>query len=96
MEDSKSTPKISPQKLLEDVVNNTNLPWQMRLDASKALLPYTAKKNPSESSHTHTHTIVTDERLRLLDDGELRDLIKLVQKLTIAKRAPDGGEAKEV
>ncbi len=96
MEDSSSSSKTTPQKLLEDIVNNVNLPWQMRIDASKALLPYTAKRNPTEASHLHTHTIVTDERLRLLDDGELRDLIKLVQKLTFSKRAPNGGEAKEV
>lgn len=77
-------PKIgneSPIEYLQRVANDKMLPVQIRLDAAKALLPYTAKKTSETLETVNRNYTIRDERLAVLNDDDLRALIGLVKKI---------------
>lgn len=77
-----TTQKESPLALLTRISQDENLPWQMRLDAAKSLLPYTAKKTPTTLETFNRNFDASNEALKALTDDELRDLIRLATKVT--------------
>lgn len=72
----------TPLDLLYLVANDTTMHIQLRMEAAKALLPYTAKKTAETLETVNRNFIVRDERLASLNDDELSQLFGLVAKLT--------------
>jgi hypothetical protein len=80
--------KKAPLELLYKIANDENTPMTLRMDAMKALLPYTAKKT-SETIETVNRTYtVQDERLKALTNEQLNSLLELIRHIS----APAGVE----
>ncbi len=86
----------TPLEYLDRTANDATLPIQIRLDAAKALLPYTAKKTAETLETVNRNYVVKDERLAALSDDELRTLFELVTKITEPGPDGDGTAEKEV
>ncbi len=92
-EKNEKTGKIeakTPLALLHQVANDVTLPMQVRMDAAKSLLPYTAKKTAETLETFNRNLVVADERLAALSDDQLRTLIELVTKIAEPERDGEG------
>ena len=72
------------------------MPIQLRMEAAKSLLPYTAKKTSETLETVNRNYIVKDERLAALNDDELSQLFGLVAKLTDLGADREGTETAPV
>ena len=86
----------TPLEYLYHIANDESLPPQVRMDAAKALLPYTAKKTAETLETVNRNYVVKDERLAALSDDELRTLFELVTKVTEPGVDGAGATEKEV
>lgn len=81
-ENSPKITKKTPKSYLEEILNDPGMPANIKADAAKALLPYTAKKTTEtiESKNYTYFTQLDDQRLKALSDDELEQLISLIRK----------------
>ena len=73
--------KKAPLELLADISNNPDMPVQLRMDAAKALLPYTAKKTADSIEQTTRQYTLKDARLENLSNEQLNLLFHLLSQL---------------
>lgn len=86
----------TPLKYLQEIVDNPAIPIQVRADAAKALLPYTAKKTSETLETINRNYVIKDERLAALTDEQIATLIELVGKVAEFGGSSAGASEEEV
>jgi len=80
----------SPSEFLQELIDDGTDDIEIKIEAAKALLPYTAKKMVQEFSNLNkTQFEVGSKHLAVLDDEELELFIRLLRKIDIATGTGD-------
>lgn len=86
----------TPLQYLDRVANDDTLPVQVRLDAAKALLPYTAKKTSETLETINRSYVIRDERLSKFSDDQLRQLAEFITALADFGDSGTGDSTSEI
>jgi hypothetical protein len=87
--------KKAPIDLLHYIANDLGTPIQIRVDAMKALLPYTAKKTAETLETKNLNYSLKDERLSSFTDAELTQFHAFLSRLAEPSTDSDGTEQEE-
>lgn len=86
----------TPMQYLTRVANDSSMPPQVRLDAAKSLLPYTAKKTSETLETVNRSYVIRDERLSAFSDEQLRQLADFITRLADFGDSGAGDTTQEV
>ena len=82
----------SPSEFLQELIDDGTDDIEIKIEAAKALLPYTAKKMVQEFSNLNkTQFEVGSKQLAALDDDELELFIRLLRKIEVSTGEGEGG-----
>lgn len=86
----------TPLSYLNELIAKEGIPLQVKVDAAKAILPYTAKKTADTLETISRSYVIKDERLAGLTDEQITTLIDLVRQVAEPRDSGTGTAEAEV